>query len=108
MGGGGGGGPTGVDLFDTPIHYIDEGIGELTGRNKRRAAEADAAKVQKAEASAAAARARQLAILQQNDINASNAAAAALPSTIRVPGEDGSSADPRQPLGTIRDYLGGR
>ena len=102
---------SGDDPFSNTVntvgHWVDEGLGEISGRNKRRGEEADARKIQAEALVRENARNQQLMELMQNDVNASNAAAATLPRTPRVPGSArGASATAAQPLGTVRDFLG--
>lgn len=101
-----GGGGDDFDPIGTPMHWVDEGIGEITGRNRKRGEANDARKVAAAAQERENARNLQLMELQQNDINASNAAAAAATKTPRVPGSIRTSAGPSQPLGSSRNLLG--
>lgn len=73
-------------VSNTLNHWIDEGVGEVTGRNKERAAMQDAADLAKAAGEQENARTMKLMQAEVNDINASNVAARMIPRSARVPG----------------------
>lgn len=102
--GSGGGDNIIENVGGTVLHWADEGFGELSGRNARRAREADARKIAQEAAARKKVRDQQLMDMMNADINASNAAARNLPRTPRTPNSVTEQA--AQELKNMRDLLG--